>query len=980
MKQTKLFKKLLTLGLMLMLGTLSAAFGQTITSTSTGGLWSAASTWVGGIQPAPTNDVVIADGATVTIDANAQAASITVGQGINGILTFDGVAARAVTITGNLNIAVGGTFIVQSTGTFTNTMSVGGNITNNGTLDMSRNSSTTICNVTFNGTGEQTLSGTTPVLTRFRGITLSKSTKDDKVKSTIDTQFGGSGLLLLTKGTWEQYAGNLINLSGNQTLGSADGVLLIDGTGGFTNYNGTTYTSASLAVSTGTFTVNTSGTVQIGTGANSVTCTTPGIINLTSGTVLINGRLTITTGTCTINGANIFINPQPTFTGASALGASSNAFEVSGTSGTFNFTSGSVTLVNPTKAATTGRDLKLTSTGTVNISAGATIYVGDGVSTLTNIGGGTYDGFINGSSISIPNLVIQTGGITGRNFGLKTNLTVDNLTMISGAIEQVASSGTVSYNSGGSLTYNGTSAQTTTAVELPTTNGPTNLKVNNPFGVTLSGPTTINGVLRTSSTLTNNNTLTINGIFQLDEGGWATGTDFVYGAAGTLAFNNSTGFYGVSGTPVFWPTTNGPVNVTVQNTGGMQLEVPRAVTGIFQTSAGVKNTFGNNLTVLGTVKLNTGGYFDNFSPTYTNTSTLEYNTGGNYGTYNEWIEGSTVGYGVPQNVTLSNSTTVDLSGNRTVVGNLSLSSGDMNTNGKTLILAGTTSGSGSILTGTTGMVSYDGTAPQTISNLKDNTVNQLAINNLAGVSLSTPTTAGSLLLVSGDLFLGANDLTLLNPSGLLQIHPVPSMSYIVTDGVGKLIKMVTPGPVNLIPVGASATSYDPVNLSPAAPALFSVNVSTTLPADAPAQYTYAPKVWDISVVAGPPPPSTTVTLTPSNPVATVTSDVIGHYTGGAYTNETATRSGNDYTATFTSFSPFVTGTYDIGTSVSRTVIDGISFDGRTVYNPANISLQVYDAAGRLTVSSTKNINMSSYPKGIYIVRSPQGTQKIALMK
>jgi hypothetical protein len=192
--------------------------------------------------------------------------------------------------------------------------------------------------------------------------------------------------------------------------------------------------------------------------------------------------------------------------------------------------------------------------------------------------------------------------------------------------------------------------------------------------------------------------------------------------------------------------------------------------------------------------------------------------------------------------------------------------------------------------------------------------------------------------------------------------------------------MVIPGPVNLIPVGASATSYDPVNLSPAAPALFSVNVSTTLPADAPAQYTYAPKVWDISVVAGPPPPSTTVTLTPSNPVATVTSDVIGHYTGGAYTNETATRSGNDYTATFTSFSPFVTGTYDIGTSVSRTVIDGISFDGRIVYNPANISLQVFDAAGRLTVSSTKNINMSSYPRGIYIVKSPQGTQKIALMK
>jgi len=87
-----------------------------------------------------------------------------------------------------------------------------------------------------------------------------------------------------------------------------------------------------------------------------------------------------------------------------------------------------------------------------------------------------------------------------------------------------------------------------------------------------------------------------------------------------------------------------------------------------------------------------------------------------------------------------------------------------------------------------------------------------------------------------------------------------------------------------------------------------------------------------------------------------------------------------YFSFFTSFSPFVTGTYDIGTSVSRTVIDGISFDGRIVYNPANISLQIFDAAGRLTVNSTKNINMSSYPKGIYIVKSPQGTQKIALMK
>ena len=159
MKQTKLFTKLLTLTVMLLLGTWSAAYGQTITSTTTGGLWSAPSTWIDGVVPVVSNNVVIADGATVTIDAGISVASITVGQGTSGILTFDGVAARAVVVTGSITIATNGTFIVQSTGSFTNTMSVGGNITNNGTFDMSRNSSATVCNVTFNGTGEQDLSG-----------------------------------------------------------------------------------------------------------------------------------------------------------------------------------------------------------------------------------------------------------------------------------------------------------------------------------------------------------------------------------------------------------------------------------------------------------------------------------------------------------------------------------------------------------------------------------------------------------------------------------------------------------------------------------------------------------------------------------------------------------------------------------------------------------------------------------------------------
>ncbi len=489
------YLKLFTIVLAFVLALSITAFGQTITSTTTGGNWNVGGTWVGGVVPGASNDVIIADGATVTINANITVASLTVGQGTSGILTFDGVAARAVTVTGNVTIAAGGTFITQATGTFTNTLSIGGELTNNGTFDMSRAGTTLLCNVTFNKNGDQTITGTTPVLTRFRGVTLDKTSVSNKVICNINVSIAGSNLFVFTAGTWEQTANTLFITSGSQTI-AATGVLNIIGSANFDMA-----IAGSLTIN-GTLTVNTSGYFSMGSGNNSlIPAVATAVVNFTAGTVNIYGRLTLTAGTTTINGANIFIDPQHT----NSLANSSNCIEVAAAAN-FTFSSGSVTIVDPLVApAGTGREIRfrLATTGVHTISGG-TIYLGDGISTTAGAG---YRISIDAGEPALNNLVIQTGSAAERAPTLSTNNTLINgtLTMISGVF---TGTNIFNYGGAGTLVYAGSTAQTTSSVEFPATTSPNNLTINNSSGVNLHASRTVNGTLALTSgrlTLGSNN-------------------------------------------------------------------------------------------------------------------------------------------------------------------------------------------------------------------------------------------------------------------------------------------------------------------------------------------------------------------------------------------------------------------------------------------------------------------------------------------
>ncbi|MEX1188759.1 MAG: T9SS type A sorting domain-containing protein [Bacteroidia bacterium] len=182
--------------------------------------------------------------------------------------------------------------------------------------------------------------------------------------------------------------------------------------------------------------------------------------------------------------------------------------------------------------------------------------------------------------------------------------------------------------------------------------------------------------LAVAAVYTNNGTTTINGTFQLNAGGWATGTNFVYGAAGSLNFNN-TSAYGVNNGDVFWPAASSPFNVSVLQGGLTMNSASRTVPGLFLTASGVTLNGGSVLTLSGTCQINGGGFF-NQSPTYSGAaSTLIYNVGAPYGTFNEWTGGGnttpTVGVGVPGNVVLSlASTNVTLAGARGIPGNLTV--------------------------------------------------------------------------------------------------------------------------------------------------------------------------------------------------------------------------------------------------------------------------------------------------------------------
>jgi hypothetical protein len=314
-----------------------------------GGPWSSAATW-GGMVPTISDNVRIPAGCTVTVDTGAAAYSVTISN--LGVLQYESTTARSLMVGSDVTIDAGGTFQSGPTGTVTShTLSLGGNLVNNGTLDLSTNGNLAGAGIIFSyGTGDAAFTGSGAV-TDVRAVTAAKGTQAGTIElapanftvrgSSTDT----AGFLTLTSGTFKISGtfpmANRVFASATYTIPSSAGFWLnnpnftVSGQAGGPNSTN----NGLLRISQGVFGIGVTGADGLGGGIGAVFIVEGGTINATRIDPQNPVSWTQTAGT---------VNAGPVPNTRSGFGT----FELFSPSSTFNMSGGTINLIQASVAVT----------------------------------------------------------------------------------------------------------------------------------------------------------------------------------------------------------------------------------------------------------------------------------------------------------------------------------------------------------------------------------------------------------------------------------------------------------------------------------------------------------------------------------------------------------------------------------------------------------------------------------------------------
>jgi hypothetical protein len=570
-----------------------------IASTATGGNWSDPATWVGGAVPAATDDVTIVGGATVTLD----------------------VAASC----GSLTVAATGSLVNSATTGYK--LEVAGNVTNNGTLDLSA-SSTIGSDLRFTGAGNATFTGTGT--TDLQTMSLAKAVRADVVEMNLPTlSVKGSATatdgFLFTRTTAATPADDMtgtLKITGTATLtnrvfGNAASYI-IPATGGFWLDN----PNFTVASQTGSPTVNgllriSSGTFNVGnTIGNSINFGASSVYTMEGGTLNTVGRFTSFTSasaaasmTFTLSGGTLNVSTVGNASGTPSFGVN----------GTTNISGGTINLVQRS-TATTPLDYYVAGTynftgGTVNLGTAATATNFDFRvrGSFPNL---TLDNTTNAKSAVLQGQTNVFGTLlttTGTTLNLNSNLllqlgaTITNNGTLTGTTSTATSTSTLYFGGSTAQTFGGTGTVTAPLRALTVDNSG--------GGVTLSSPIVTSRVNLFTGNLNGTSNLTVgdgSAVFNVIQIGVAANTGTSGSFASAPTFNLGTGALQLIYAPETTNRTTGfeiPSNrvvdvISIANPAGVTLAGgPVAVPGVSNASLlltnGILTTSAANTLVLG---------------------------------------------------------------------------------------------------------------------------------------------------------------------------------------------------------------------------------------------------------------------------------------------------------------------------------------------------------------------------------------------